>query len=118
MVISSGMRRAIFAVALVATLIAATLPPAVAPTLGASDKINHMAAFVVLGALAAWTWPRTNVLAIAIAMSAFGAVIELVQALPVVGRDAEVADWAADTVAVGITLLIVALVRRAATRSA
>lgn len=112
MTIDTGVRRAIFAVALVGTLIAATLPGTYAPTLGASDKINHMAAFVVLSALAAWAWPRAKLPAIAIAMSAFGALIELIQALPFIGRDAEVADWVADTAALAVTLAVVAIVRR------
>lgn len=111
-----NIRQGIFALTLIGTLVAAILPGAEAPTLGMSDKINHIAAFVVLAVLAAWAWPRTALPRIAIALSAFGAMIELVQALPFIGRDAEVADWAADTLAIVVTLAIVAGFRLASPR--
>lgn len=103
--------RVIFAVALVGTLVAATLPQAVAPTLGDTDKVNHIIAFVVLSALAAWAFPRTALVAIAAAMAALGGAIEGLQAIPALKRSAEWADWRADVVAAVVTLALVALVR-------
>ena len=104
--------RMIFFVTLIGTLIAAFMPAADAPTLGASDKLNHIAAFVTLSLLAAWAWPRVRLWWIAVAMSATGGLIEAVQAIPFIARDAEWADWYADTFAAGVALLIVAALRQ------
>lgn len=103
--------RMIFVVALIGTLIAAILPAASAPTFGGSDKLNHIAAFITLSVLAAWAWPRIRLWWIAVLMSAIGGMIELVQAMPIVARDAEWADWYADTLAAVATLAIVAVFR-------
>ena len=105
-------RRGLFAAVLLFTLVAALLPGPQAPDLGHGDKVNHIAAFVTLSCLAAWAWPRTRLSTIAAAMSAFGATIEGLQALPVIARDAEWTDWYADTAAAVVALLLVALVRR------
>ena len=104
--------RVIFLMALVGTLVAAILPDAEAPTLGGSDKLNHIAAFITLSMLAAWAWPRVQLWRIGLVMSALGGIIELVQAIPIIARDAEWADGYADTAAVTITLIIVAALRR------
>lgn len=104
--------RIIFAVVLIGTFIAATLPNAEAPDFGDGDKINHIVAFITLSLAAAWAWPRAAVWRIGLWMSAIGGLIELVQAIPFIARDAEWGDWFADTVAAVIALSIVALLRR------
>ncbi len=104
--------RALFAVTLFATLAAALLPGSQVPDLGAGDKINHIAAFVTLSIIAAAAWPYARLWQIGILMSAFGAVIEGLQALPIIARDAEWADWYADTLAAIVALTIVAVVRQ------
>nr|WP_295662312.1 teicoplanin resistance protein VanZ [Polymorphobacter sp.] len=108
--------RIIFAVLLVGTFIAAILPNAEAPDLGDGDKINHIAAFITLSLAAAWAWPRAALWRIALWLSALGGLIEIVQAIPFIARDAEWNDWIADTVAVVISLAIVGLLRRLFTR--
>ena len=109
--------RTLFIVVLLFTLAAALAPNAEAPDLGHGDKINHIAAFVTLSIMAAWAWPRVRLLTIGLALSALGAAIEGLQALPVVARDAEWADWYADTAAVLVALLVVAVIRRAFARN-
>ncbi len=104
--------RLIFAVVMIGTVIAAILPNAEAPDLGDGDKINHIAAFVTLSVLAAWAWPRTAPWRIGLWLSALGALIEFVQAIPFIARDAEWGDWIADTAAAVITLSIIWLLRR------
>jgi VanZ family protein len=76
-----------------------------------SDKIQHILAFAVLAALAAAAYPCTGLLKIALGLSAFGALIEIVQMIPILHRDAELVDWLADTVAAAIVLAIAALLR-------
>lgn len=101
-------RRWLFVAVLLFTLAAALVPDAQAPDLGHGDKVNHMAAFGTLSVMAAWAWPTARLCRIAVAMSAFGAVIEGLQALPSIARDAEWADWGADTAAAVVALLAVA----------
>lgn len=105
-------RHGLFVLVLLGVLIAALLPGPQAPDFGAGDKINHIAAFVTLAVMAAWAWPHARLALIALALSAFGGAIEGLQALPAIARDAEWADWLADSAAVAAVLLIVAVVRR------
>jgi hypothetical protein len=81
------------------------------------DKVQHMAAFATLAALAAAGWPERNSAAIGLALSYFGAIIEIVQAIPALHRDCDIADWAADTLALTLVLAAAFLIRRAARRA-
>lgn len=87
------------------TLVLAVLPESATPPLIPWDKAAHFLAFYVLTLLAAAAFPRRPLLLLALALSAYGAAIELVQALPPVARDSSFWDWVADTVAVGAALL-------------
>ena len=71
------------------------------------DKIQHIAAFVTLALLASWAFPRARAWTLLAWLSAYGALIELIQAIPTLHRDSDVVDWVADTVAAGAVLLIV-----------
>jgi peptidoglycan/LPS O-acetylase OafA/YrhL len=70
-----------------------------------SDKVQHIAAFLVLGALASIAYPRTSPVCLATALSLFGAAIELVQLVPALNRDGDPVDWIADTAAAGLMLI-------------
>jgi VanZ family protein len=72
-----------------------------------NDKIQHMVAFATLGLLGAWAYARTPLPQLLAALSLYGAVIELVQAIPALHRDSDVKDWIADTLAAGVVLLFV-----------
>jgi len=100
----------VFWATLVFTFTAAVMPARQAPQLFPWDKAEHFAAFYTLTGLAAAAFPRRSLFAIAVALSVFGAAIELVQALPIVHRDCDFWDWVADTVA--IILVLVPLVLR------
>jgi VanZ family protein len=108
--------RIIFVVTLIGTMVAALLPNNEAPDLGGGDKLNHIAAFVTLSIVAAWAWPRAALWRIALWLSALGGLIEILQAIPFIARDAEWADWYADTAAAVITLAVVWAVRRVLAR--
>ena len=69
-----------------------------------SDKIQHIIAFVTLAALAASAYPHLRLLRLGVLLSLFGAAIEIVQTIPLLHRDGDVVDWAADTVAAGLVL--------------
>ena len=79
-----------------------------------SDKIQHIAAFLVLGALASFAYPRTNPVLVGAGLSIFGAAIEVLQLIPALHRDGDPLDWLADTAAVA---LIITLLRRFVARS-
>jgi len=72
-----------------------------------SDKIQHIAAFVTLAGLGAWAYPRARLLHLLIGLSLFGALIELVQAIPALHRDSDILDWLADTGAAGLIVVAV-----------
>jgi F0F1-type ATP synthase membrane subunit a len=78
------------------------------------DKVEHMLAFATLAALAAAGWPERRYAALALALSYFGAIIEIVQAIPALHRDCDIMDWVADTAALSLVLALASLVRRAA----
>ncbi len=85
---------------LAAILVAALVPWDVAPTLFASDKLNHMLAFFVLAAFTRLLWPRAHAF-VAVALLAFyGGLIELLQWWLDLGRTADWADFGADLVAI------------------
>lgn len=60
------------------------------------DKANHALAFMVLTAVTLQGWRWLGFWSLALVMLAAGVTIELVQGLPVVGRDADVWDVVAD----------------------
>jgi VanZ family protein len=92
-------------------LVMATLPKPPQLPGAPSDKIQHIVAFVVLAGLAAAAYRRASLVVIAAGLSAFGAVIEFLQALPMLHRDSDIDDWLADTAASAFVLLIVWLWR-------
>jgi hypothetical protein len=72
-----------------------------------NDKVQHVIAFASLALLGCWAYPRQQAWRLLIGLSAFGAVIEIVQSIPWLYRDADPLDWVADTIAAGAVLLIV-----------
>ena len=109
----------VFWLTLVFTFVEAVMPPRHALPLFPWDKAEHFAAFYILTLMAMTAFPRRSLILIAAALSAFGASVELVQALPIVNRDCDFWDWVADTVAVAAALVPVTLVwwRTVASRS-
>jgi VanZ family protein len=77
-----------------------------------NDKVQHIAAFATLSLLGSFAYPRTSLINLLLRLSLFGAFIEVVQAIPVLHRDSDVWDWAADTVAVIVVLLLVRFWRK------
>ena len=99
-----------FFAALSFTFYSAVIPPQHALQLVPWDKAEHFIAFYALTGLAAAAFPRRHLLVIALALSGFGALIEIVQGLPIVHRDKDFWDWVADTLAIGAALAPMLLV--------
>ena len=80
------------------------------------DKVEHFICFYLLTATALAAYPKARAVILVLVLAVFGAAIEGLQALPVIGRDAEFLDWVADIAGV-LTALLPALalppVRRA-----
>ncbi len=71
------------------------------------DKLQHGAAFLVLAVLGIAAYPALRKRYLLLGLAAFGALIEVVQGLPFVGRDRDPVDWLVD---VGAALIVLAAV--------
>jgi hypothetical protein len=74
-----------------------------------SDKVLHIIAFAVLTLLARLAYPATKRLRLFASLAVLGALIELVQTIPALHRDARILDWLADCGAVAALMGIMAL---------
>src|SRR3954452_23237759 len=63
-----------------------------------SDKVQHIVAFATLALLGSRAYPRTAQARILVGLALFGALIEIIQAIPALHRDSDVVDWLADMV--------------------
>lgn len=106
-------RMAFWAAVVLAFVMAALPQPPLLPG-QPPDKLLHTLAFATLALLGCLAFPRVPLLKIAIALSIFGAAIEVVQAIPALHRDSEALDWVADTAAVAVVLVLAFLWRRCA----
>ena len=82
------------------------------------DKFEHMLAFATITLLAAIGYRTVPMVRMAEHLSFLGALIEIAQSLPMLGRDCDIRDWFADTVAVLAVLAAVAIGRRLRRRPA
>ncbi len=105
-----SLARGAFFAALLFTFYSAVIPPSHALQLVPWDKAEHFIAFYVLTGLAAAAFPLANLLLIAALLSGFGAMIEIVQGMPIVHRDMDFWDWVADTLAITAALAPMLLV--------
>ena len=92
--------RCAFGAALIFTCYSAVIPPSHAVQLVPWDKAEHFIAFYALTGLAVAAFPGCRLWVIAVSLSALGALIEILQGLPMVNRDQDVWDWAADSIAI------------------
>ncbi len=100
-----------FWTALMFAFVMAVLPKPPALPGAPADKVQHIIAFVVLTGLARVAYPRARAVALLVAFAAFGALIELVQMIPALGRTAALDDWIADVAATAVMLAVLAVVR-------
>lgn len=101
--------RILFWLAVAVTLFMALDPHP--PQMPGSDKFQHALGFFVLFVGATLAYPSARLFPLAALLSGFGALIELLQAIPIFGRDCDVMDWVADTAAIVAALVVVVAVR-------
>lgn len=104
--------RALFFVALCTTLYMALQPhPPKLALDGWGDKFEHSLAFVTLTILSVASFPSAKLLRVGERLSFLGALIEVVQSIPVLHRDCDILDWLTDTAAIAAMLVLIGLVR-------
>lgn len=91
----------VFLAAAVFTLYAALAPGDDTAGLIPWDKAKHFIVFYGLTFLATIALPRSRAWKIGIVLLGFGIGIEILQGLPIVGRDADAFDVVADTCGIG-----------------
>ena len=105
----------LFWAALVFAVVMALLPkPPHLPIDRFGDKFEHMLAFATLAGLGSQAFPRSPLLTIGERLSFVGALIEVCQSIPALGRDCDIRDWIADTTAIAVVLVVIAAARRRA----
>ena len=93
--------RSLFWLACTFAVVMALLPhPPNLPLDSYGDKFEHILAFATLAFLANFGFPRMERLRLVERLSFLGAVIEVVQSVPDLGRDCDIRDWLADSLAV------------------
>lgn len=105
-----------FWAALIFAFVMAVLPKPPALPGDPGDKVQHIIAFVVLTGLARLAYPRARALTLLLAFALFGALIELTQMLPALGRTAALDDWLADVAATIVVLAVLDPARHVLTR--
>lgn len=105
------MYRGTFWAALIFGLVVALLPQPPQLPVAADDKVQHIIAFAILAALGSAAYPSLALMRLLAGLSAFGALIEVLQAIPMLNRDSDLLDWIADTVAAAFVLAAIWLWR-------
>jgi VanZ family protein len=101
--------RTVFWIALAVSLAMALNPhpPHMPPAF--NDKLQHFALFTGLTILALAAYGQARLVPLGLALSGYGALIEILQMIPVLRRSSELIDWVADSVATAAVLALVAL---------
>ena len=108
----SGRVRALFWLALGFSFVMAVMPHPPRLPGEPDDKVQHIAAFLTLALLASWAFPKVKAWKLLAWLSAYGALIEVAQAIPMLHRDSDALDWVADTAAAAAMLVLVGWWRR------
>jgi peptidoglycan/LPS O-acetylase OafA/YrhL len=104
--------RALFWLTLLAVLTLATLPNPPQWPEEPSDKVQHFMAFLCLMLLGSAAYPRLSLVKLALGLALFGALIEAIQAVPALQRDADWLDWLVDVAAAAFVLLALLVWRK------
>lgn len=110
--LSSNIARILLILALVFALFMASVPHPPQVPGGPSDKLQHTVAFVVLTVLASLAYPAISRLIILSGLVFFGALIEIVQSIPILMRDPSLSDWLVDCAAISGTIFVIAAAER------
>jgi hypothetical protein len=107
----AGVARAAFACGLLCMLLFAWLPAPPQLPGKPDDSLLHALAFGVLSGTAAIGFRRASLVQLGERLAFLGAIVELVQSLPVLQRSCEFGDWLVDVAAIMLTLAAAGLLR-------
>lgn len=109
--VSTRVWRVVFVVLVVVVAFFAVAPVPPKEITTGWDKLNHVSAFAVLTLVARFAFPtgRRAAWTVALALLAYGGLIEIVQ-LFVPGRESEWADLLGDTIGIGVGMALAAVV--------
>ena len=110
------LRRGAYAAAVAMLLYLCLAPSQDLPKVSLWDKAEHGLAWCVLAGLGLIFWPERPARVATFAV-AFGGLVEVLQGVLPVGRDADWRDWVADGVGVAAALVLWGLARLAAARA-
>jgi len=110
---TAGMLQLVWLIATIAIFALAIMPAPLPALAHFDDSVLHTLAFMTLLILSALAWPRLSLWWLLAGLASFGALIELAQGLPVIGRDANLTDWLIDVTAALAALAPVLLIRMA-----
>ena len=85
------------------------LPSQKLPEIGASDKLEHMAAYALMALWFSGIYPRSRYVWIGVGLFVFGVVIELAQGAMGLGRQGELHDLAANATGIAAGLIVALL---------
>ena len=109
--------RYMFAAGIVAVVILSLLPGNDMPSVGISDKVEHVVAYALLGLTGGLAFPTQRAaLVLLVLLPLLGVALEIAQ-LRVPERSAEVGDALADLIGAALTLLPILFVRLGSTRT-
>ncbi len=108
----TGFYRASFWAALSFAFAMALLPQPPQLPGAPSDKMQHVIAFATLAGLGSAAYRAMSLMKLLVSLSAFGAVIEVLQAIPALHRDSDPLDWLADITVAALVLVAVKWWRR------
>lgn len=109
--LSGRARLGLYALAVAVLLYLCLAPVRDLPAVSLWDKAEHAAAWLVLAGVGLLFWPGRPRAIVAFAL-ALGLLVEVLQGVLPVGRDADWRDWAADSVGVAAALLLFEAARR------
>jgi hypothetical protein len=111
--LSAGSRFSVlmFWLALLAVLMVASVPVALPLPPTATDKVQHVFAFLVLALLGLRAYPGARPVRLLAGLALYGALIELIQLIPALNRFSDWRDWIADLSGIAVVLAIRAVVR-------
>lgn len=101
--------RLVFILTITVVFILAVLPAQEVHIGFSYDKLNHIAAFFVLGVLTRFAWPGKGAALALLLLLGFGILIEVVQYYE--GRDASFLDVMADIIGLALAVVVTATLR-------
>ncbi len=94
---------------IVAAIVSSLVPAQKLPNIGASDKLEHMAAYALIALWFSGIYPKSRYVLIGVCLFALGVAIEWAQGAMALGREADLRDMLANATGIAAGLIIALL---------